>query len=265
MKGQAAGRGRAEVHPARPGRRTRTAEHHRAYAIRAAWLEEGGAPYLASLRIDQAASWAEFREACRYLPHPVREHGLGRRGRPHRLAGRGPGAACDGAGTGCCRCPGDGRYEWDGFLPVLDLPHLADPPRGWFASANQDNLPPRLSRSRVGFQWTDPFRFARIEEVLGSGRRFTLTDMMQLQQDELSLPARSLVPLLRGLKPASDRARQAVRPAAGLGLRARQGLGRRPRSMRRGRRHVKAAVRELMVPDEARDGLPGPLRCRPRS
>ena len=29
-------------------------EHHRAYALRAAWLEEGTAPYLASLRIDQA-------------------------------------------------------------------------------------------------------------------------------------------------------------------------------------------------------------------
>ena len=33
---------------------------------------------------------------------------------------------------------------------------------------------------------------------------------MQLQQDELSLPARSLVPLLRGLKPPTDKARQAV-------------------------------------------------------
>jgi penicillin amidase len=30
-------------------------EHHRAYALRAAWLEEGAAPYLASLRLDQAA------------------------------------------------------------------------------------------------------------------------------------------------------------------------------------------------------------------
>src|SRR5262249_1599333 len=38
--------------------------HHRAYALRAAWLEEGAAPYLASLRLDQATSWAEFRAAC---------------------------------------------------------------------------------------------------------------------------------------------------------------------------------------------------------
>src|SRR5262249_21360746 len=31
-------------------------DHHRAYAVRAAWLEAGGAPYLATLRIDQAKS-----------------------------------------------------------------------------------------------------------------------------------------------------------------------------------------------------------------
>ena len=94
--------------------------------------------------------------------------------------------------------PGDGRYEWDGFLLATDLPTLANPPQGWFATANQDNLPLGYPHS-VGFQWTDPFRFARIEEVLGSGRRWTMADMMRLQQDELSLPARTLVPMLRGL------------------------------------------------------------------
>ncbi len=63
--------------------------------------------------------------------------------------------------------PGDGRYEWDGFLAAWDLPHLADPPRGWVASANQDNLPPGYPYA-VSHQWTEPFRYARIEEVLGS-------------------------------------------------------------------------------------------------
>src|SRR5262249_2580077 len=51
-------------------------------------------------------------------------------------------------------------------------------------------------------QWTEPFRFKRIEEVLGAPGRFAVTDSMRLQQDELSIPARSLVPMLRGLKPA---------------------------------------------------------------
>src|SRR4029077_19470603 len=44
--------------------------HHRAYALRAAWLEAGTAPYLASLRLDQARTWSEFREACWYFFMP---------------------------------------------------------------------------------------------------------------------------------------------------------------------------------------------------
>ncbi|MFC1662214.1 penicillin acylase family protein, partial [Gemmatimonadota bacterium] len=41
-----------------------------AYAVRAGWLEVGGAPYLASLRMDQAQSWDEFRRACGYSNIP---------------------------------------------------------------------------------------------------------------------------------------------------------------------------------------------------
>ena len=60
---------------------------HRAYALRAAWMEPGSAPYLASLRMNQARSWEEFREACCVQPHAGREHGVGRSDRHHRLAG----------------------------------------------------------------------------------------------------------------------------------------------------------------------------------
>ena len=35
-----------------------------AFAVRCAWLEIGGSPYLASLRMNQAKSWEEFRDAC---------------------------------------------------------------------------------------------------------------------------------------------------------------------------------------------------------
>ena len=38
--------------------------HHVAYAVRAAWLEPGASPYLASLRMDQAKTWEDFRAAC---------------------------------------------------------------------------------------------------------------------------------------------------------------------------------------------------------
>jgi penicillin amidase len=183
-------------------------ERHRAYALRAAWLEAGTAPYLASLRIDQAGNWVQFREACRFFLTPS-ENLVWADVDGHigwQAVGLSP-VRCN--WDGLLPVPGDGRYEWDGFLPVLELPHIADPPRGWFATANQNNLPPGYP-FHVGFQWTDPFRFARIEEVLGSGRRFTLADMMRLQQDELSLPARSLIPLLRGLNPDREPVQRAA-------------------------------------------------------
>ena len=41
-----------------------------AYAIRPAWMEVGGAPYLASLRMDQAKTWEEFRDATNYSHIP---------------------------------------------------------------------------------------------------------------------------------------------------------------------------------------------------
>ena len=65
----------------------------------------------------------------------------------------------------------------------------------------------------IGFVWTDPFRWARISEVLGSGRKVTVDDMEHLQTDYTSLIARQLVPLLRNLpasRPAVDTARRVL-------------------------------------------------------
>ena len=41
-----------------------------AVAVRCAWLEKGGAPYLASLRMNQAKSWTEFKLACSFSNIP---------------------------------------------------------------------------------------------------------------------------------------------------------------------------------------------------
>ncbi len=183
--------------------------HHRAYALRAVWLEPGTAPYLASLRLDQAKSWDEFREGCRFFSMPsenmVWADVDGHIGwQTVGLAPRRPNW------EGLLPVPGDGRYEWDDYVPSSDLPHITDPPRGWLATANQDNLPPDYP-FHVSYQWNDAFRFTRIAEVLGAGDRFTLPDMMKLQHDELALPARALVPLLRGIEPRDARLTEAMK------------------------------------------------------
>jgi penicillin amidase len=185
--------------------------NHLAYAIRSAWMDIGGAPYLASLRMDQARTWEEFREACTWSHIPgenmVWADTSGTIG--WQAVGIAP---IRRNWSGLVPVPGDGRYEWDGYLPIADLPHAVNPPEGFIATANNDLIPrgyPHMAG--VGFSWSDPFRWARVAEVLGSGRRHTVADMIRLQTDYLSIPARTLVPLLADLRsnvPAAERARR---------------------------------------------------------
>jgi penicillin amidase len=185
--------------------------NRKAYAIRAAWMEIGGAPYLASLRMDQARSWEEFREACSYSNIPGenmiwadREGTIG-----WQSVGIAPVRR---SWSGMVPVPGDGRYEWDGYLPMLDKPNVVNPPEGFFASANNNLTPLDYEHwDAIGFSWSDPYRWARASEVLGSGRRFNMADMMTLQTDVHSIPARTLVPMLDGLaahNPAVENARK---------------------------------------------------------
>ncbi|HET6526348.1 penicillin acylase family protein [Sphingopyxis sp.] len=94
--------------------------------------------------------------------------------------------------------PGDGSFDWTGILPVEDMPHVYNPHEGWFASANQMNLPPDYPyRERIiSFSWSDPFRYDRCAEVLRAQPKHRIEDSIALQHDIQSLPARAIVKLL---------------------------------------------------------------------
>lgn len=98
--------------------------------------------------------------------------------------------------------PGDGRYEHKGILPNDDLLTEANPARGWIASANQLSLPPNypIAERKVGFEWQQDYRYARIAEILSQPRKLTLQDNVALQNDVVSMPARALVPLLEAVQ-----------------------------------------------------------------
>ncbi|MFN5719032.1 MAG: penicillin acylase family protein, partial [Bradyrhizobium sp.] len=97
--------------------------------------------------------------------------------------------------------PGDGRYEWQGFLSLDELPKLYQPKQGFIATANQMNLPADypVNERRVGFEWSDSARWQRITEVLQANSKVTLADAMALQNDDTGMLARRLVALLRPL------------------------------------------------------------------
>lgn len=173
--------------------------NHKAYAVKCAWLEPGGAPYLASLRIDQAKNWTEFREACNYSHIP---------GENMIWADKKGTIGWQAVGiipirknfSGLVPVPGDGRYEWAGYLPIKERPHVVNPAKGFFATANQNVTPNDYAHwNAVGYTWADPFRGDRVNEVLAGDNKITMKKMEALQVDYLSLPARTLVPMLHSL------------------------------------------------------------------
>ena len=171
----------------------------KAFAVRAAWLEPGGAPYLASLRINQATNWEQFRDACSYSNIP---------GENMIWADKKGNIGWQAVGiipvrknfSGYVPVPGDGRFEWDGFLPIKERPHLLNPSAGFFATANQNVTPDQYNRwDAIGYTWADPFRGNRINQVLSKNNSIDLPTMGALQTDYFSIPASKLVPLLQAL------------------------------------------------------------------
>tara|TARA_Y100000588_G_scaffold382675_2_gene470620 strand:- start:1695 stop:4154 length:2460 start_codon:yes stop_codon:yes gene_type:complete len=171
--------------------------NHKAYALRAAWLDYGSAPYLASLRMDQARTWEEFREACHYSRIPSenmiwadRDKNIG-----YQAVGVSPIRPNH---SGLLPVPGDGRYEWDGYLPIKALPNVHNPQKGFFGTANNYTVPDGYPHwEALHYTWGDQMRAARVEEMLDSGRHLTVADMMRFQHDELTVAGRNIVSLLR--------------------------------------------------------------------
>jgi penicillin amidase len=230
------------------------AVHHKAYALRAAWMEIGSAPYLASLRMDQAASWDEFREACTYSRIPSENMVWADVGGTigYQAAGIAPRRP---HWSGLLPVPGDGRYEWSGYLPIKELPHVVNPDQGFFVTANHYLFPESYPhKDAMHYLWADPFRAMRITEVLASGRGYGVGDMARLQNDDLSIPARTLVPLLRGVdlkEPRAEKARGLL-----LGWDAVAGKDSVPAGIcEMWQRRIRANLMELLVPKDSRASL----------
>lgn len=174
--------------------------NHKAYAVKGAWLEQGGAPYLASLRMDQAKNWEEFREACSYSHIPGENmHWVDKEGNSGwQVVGITP---IRENFSGMVPVPGDGRYEWAGYLPIKERPNLLNPDKGYFATSNQNVTPENyLHPKTINFTWADPFRGNRINEVLEENDNVTMEDMKDLQTDYFSIPARELVPMIKDVQ-----------------------------------------------------------------
>ena len=168
----------------------------KAYGVRCAWLEPGGSPYLASLRMDQAQNWEEFRNACNYSHIPGEN--MIWADKNGTIGWQAVGIApVRNHSSGLVPVPGDGSYDWDGYLPIIQKPNELNPKSGFIATANQNVTSEDYEHwNAIGFSWSDPYRGDRVNEFLESKNDLNMEDMRRLQTDVASLPARTLIPLL---------------------------------------------------------------------
>ncbi|TAM44485.1 MAG: penicillin acylase family protein, partial [Burkholderiaceae bacterium] len=91
------------------------------------------------------------------------------------------------------------KYDWAGWIPAGATPQASAAQidaKGWYATANQRITPPGY-RYFMGQDWTVPYRFDRIEQMLAATSKHDLASMQKIQGDQLSLATQTLLPYLQ--------------------------------------------------------------------
>jgi penicillin amidase len=186
------------------------ASTHRAVALRWAGTEPGTAGYLGSLAIDQVANWDGFLEAMKAWRIPAENMVYADVDGNIGWIAAGLMPIRDGW-SGLLPVPAAaGKYQWKGFRTVAELPQRLNPETGYIATANHKILPDGYPHD-LAFDWAEPFRFQRVDEVLRQGKKFKIQDFQRLQLDETSLPARQLISLLEKLPEGGAAEQQSAR------------------------------------------------------
>jgi penicillin amidase len=184
---------------------------HRAYALRAAWLEPGMAPYFGSVDYMRARNWAEFHAAMNRWGAPAENQVYAD---TSGNIGWIPGGLTPIRPNwdGLLPVPGDGRYEWAGFRDRDELPSELNPARGYVVTANENNIPaghPAASKG-VGYEWSDAARSQRLQALFAAKDRFSVADSERMQTDTVSMHAQRITRLLPGLHSDDRRVAEAL-------------------------------------------------------
>lgn len=168
----------------------------RAYALKWAGAEPGGAGYLGALALSRAKNWADFRKAAG--GYKVPSENLVYADRAGNIGWIASGLAPIRKNyDGLLPVPGDsGDYEWSGFLSIDQHPQEYNPPRHWIATANS-NILPEGYKHRLSHEWAMPFRAHRVAEMLTGTKKLSIEDMQRMQQDVNSLAARRFIEVLK--------------------------------------------------------------------
>jgi len=160
----------------------------------------------AFLKIDQAKNWQEFRQALRYYVAPsqnfVYADTQGNIGyfAPGLIPIRQPGD------HGRYPDPGNGAWDWKGYIPFDELPQTLNPPEGFIASANNKVVGSEYPYRITPF-WSEPYRAERIVQLLQRNSRVSVKYMERIQLDQKDLTFPLFQPFLAELTPSTPEGR----------------------------------------------------------
>jgi penicillin amidase len=161
-------------------------EGDKAYAMRWTATEPGGLANSYNW-LGKARNWKEFRETMRHVWGPGQnavyadvEGNIG-----YIMAARAPVRK---KGRGEVPVPGDtDDYEWTGYIPFDQLPQALNPESGFIVTANARVVGPNY-KPYLTDRWEEPYRTARIYDLLHDRHDLRPEDMLKVQTDTYSYP-----------------------------------------------------------------------------
>lgn len=179
--------------------------NNRAFGLRTVWMDAGMAPYMASLSVMWAKTYADYTSALEQWGCPSVNHIYA--DTTNTIAWKPSGATPVRENwDGLLPVPGDGRYEWNGYLPPQSGPIEINPSRGFVATANAMNVPDDWTSSNpaIGYEWLDSSRHDTLHRELSRNAPISLEDCARLQASTFSPIAARVLKCLKTLCQNSD-------------------------------------------------------------
>jgi penicillin amidase len=163
--------------------------------------------------LGKARNWKEFRDAMKHVWGPAQnavyadvEGNIG-----YIMAARVP---IRKKGHGEVPVPGDtDDYEWTGYIPFEQLPQALNPESGFIATANARVVGPNY-KAFLTDRWEEPYRTARIYDLLHDRHDLRVEDMLKVQTDTYSYPhvflAEQLLAAAKTVKAKDPRAQRLI-------------------------------------------------------
>ncbi len=190
-----------------------------AVSLRWTALEPDPGILAAFLRLNRAQNWSEFRQALSHYTAPSqnfiyadRDGHIGYQ-TPGRIPIRTEGH------SGLLPVPGStGEFEYEGYIPFEELPHVLDPVEGYIVTANN-----RVAAADypypISYDWAIGHRAERIAQLIQDRPQHSVEGFRQIQADTYYRPAEPFMPYLLALEPEGFLEERALNQLRGWDLR----------------------------------------------